>query len=853
MTATVSISEGSASYWEWDLGDGAVLSDSGSVDYAYAGSGTYAVLLVVGDVGQGCLDTVSTVAVVAEPVNAGSDTAIAICESDPVLSLSDLLTPGVDLGSWVDPNGDLFSGSFDPAVSVPGIYAYVVPGQSCDADTAFVNVSIVVCTPECLASAGFLSANAEEVCLDGGTAMLSATPDGSGYAPAGYETLYVLTSGSGLVIQDVSTAASFTVSDTGSYTIHTLVYDPNTLDLGVVTPGVTTGFDVNGLLLQGGGEICAALDVAGAPVDVVLCSTTCEADAGTLSGFKPTDCLQTGGTYIGGITNGDAVIPTGYQRIFVLTEGPDLVIQQTSNNPIFLVTAIGQYTVHTLVYDPNTLDLSIVVPGVTTGFDVNALLIQGGGDICASLDVTGTTILVDNPDAGGLAADAEEVCLDGGTAMLSATPDGNGYAPAGYETLYVLTSGSGLVIQDVSTAASFTVSDTGSYTIHTLVYDPNTLDLGVVTPGVTTGFDVNGLLLQGGGEICAALDVAGAPVDVVLCSTTCEADAGTLSGFKPTDCLQTGGTYIGGITNGDAVIPTGYQRIFVLTEGPDLVIQQTSNNPIFLVTAIGQYTVHTLVYDPNTLDLSIVVPGVTTGFDVNALLIQGGGDICASLDVTGTTILVDNPDAGGLAADAEEVCLDGGTAMLSATPDGNSYAPAGYETLYVLTSGSGLVIQDVSTAASFTVSDTGSYTIHTLVYDPNTLDLGVVTPGVTTGFDVNGLLLQGGGEICAALDVAGAPVDVVLCFGSPVSEASLPAILFDPTTGTLEIKDDGHQASMARVRILDGAGRTLMVRLASSLGSGMNGTVPPLSTGIYFVVMEGTNGERLSTYRLFVP
>ena len=54
-----------------------------------------------------------------------------------------------------------------------------------------------------------------------------------------------------------------------------------------------------------------------------------------------------------------------------------------------------------------------MVPGVTTGFDVNALLIQGGGDICASLDVTGTTIPVDNPDAGGLAADAEEVCLDG--------------------------------------------------------------------------------------------------------------------------------------------------------------------------------------------------------------------------------------------------------------------------------------------------------------------------------------------------------------------------------------------------------------------------------------------------------
>ncbi|MBK6543657.1 MAG: hypothetical protein IPG10_20850, partial [Flavobacteriales bacterium] len=37
-----------------------------------------------------------------------------------------------------------------------------------------------------------------------------------------------------------------------------------------------------------------------------------------------------------------------------------------------------------------------------------------------------------------------------------------------------------------------------------------------------------------------------------------------------------------------------------------------------------------MVYDPNTLDLSIVELGVTTGFDVNGLLVQGGGAIRAS-------------------------------------------------------------------------------------------------------------------------------------------------------------------------------------------------------------------------------
>ncbi len=70
------------------------------------------------------------------------------------------------------------------------------------------------------------------------------------------------------------------------------------------------------------------------------------------------------------------------------------------------------------------------------------------------------------------------------------------------------------------------------------------------------------------------------------------------------------------------------------------------------MTEGGSYTIHTLVYDPNTLDLSIVVPGVTTGFDVNGLLIQGGGSICASLDVAGAAFNVTNPDAGTLSGGA---------------------------------------------------------------------------------------------------------------------------------------------------------------------------------------------------------
>uniref|UniRef100_UPI00263A2BCA T9SS type A sorting domain-containing protein n=1 Tax=uncultured Algibacter sp. TaxID=298659 RepID=UPI00263A2BCA len=65
----------------------------------------------------------------------------------------------------------------------------------------------------------------------------------------------------------------------------------------------------------------------------------------------------------------------------------------------FDVTSAGDYTIHTLVAelsdstDPNYLDLSVVVPGTTTGGDVLGIVTSNG--LCASLDVTGAPIVVE--------------------------------------------------------------------------------------------------------------------------------------------------------------------------------------------------------------------------------------------------------------------------------------------------------------------------------------------------------------------------------------------------------------------------------------------------------------------------
>ena len=92
--------------------------------------------------------------------------------------------------------------------------------------------------------------------------------------------------------------------------------------------------------------------------------------------------------------------------------------------------------------------------------------------------------------------------------------------------------------------------------------------------------------------------------------------------------------------NGDAVVPAGYEMLFVLTTGQDLVLIDADAVPFFTLSDPELYTIHTLVYDPNTLDISAIEFGTTTAAEVAALLIQGGGNVCASLDLAGAQILV---------------------------------------------------------------------------------------------------------------------------------------------------------------------------------------------------------------------
>jgi len=137
------------------------------------------------------------------------------------------------------------------------------------------------------------------------------------------------------------------------------------------------------------------------------------------------------------------------------------------------------------------------------------------GDDEGTVTILDTDVEVCEAIAGTMLADQAEVEYVGGDVVISATPNGGAVIPADFTQIFVLTQGDDLVIIDAGADAQFTVSELGKYTIHSLVYNPSTLDLSIVQFGTTTGFDVNGLLQQGGGDICAALDVAGAMIFLV--------------------------------------------------------------------------------------------------------------------------------------------------------------------------------------------------------------------------------------------------------------------------------------------------------------------------------------------------
>lgn len=335
----------------------------------------------------------------------------------------------------------------------------------------------------------------------------------------------------------------------------------------------------------------------------------------------------------------------------------------------------------------------------------------------------------------------------------------------------------------------------------------------------------------------------------LVTTVQCDADAGSIT-TSPSVCLVGGQATITATPGGNAVVPEGFLTLYFLSVGAEPVIVQGSLTPSFIVSTPGNYAVHTLVYNSSTLDLNGLVFGQTTAASIDEVLLQGGGDICASFDLTGAPVTVEecppcSANAGTLQPNLSTFCFANGTATINATHGGNIVVPQGFETVYLLTTGPDLIIQQGAFTPAFVVTAVGEYTLHTVVYDPTTLDLTTVVFGVTSGVAVNEQLIQGGGAVCAALDVEGATVSVEVCTGIAEQRTTTWSIWPNPNTGCFQLVD-AHMEGPAVVQVFGPDGRSVHEqRLVSAPGVPQTLELPVgMAKGLYTVRLLGPNGTQ---------
>ncbi|MEM8906289.1 MAG: gliding motility-associated C-terminal domain-containing protein, partial [Bacteroidota bacterium] len=167
---------------------------------------------------------------------------------------------------WSDASGQTTATATD---LTPGTYTVTVTDTNNCTMIGTIDVTLN-CNPPCEADAGTLTIVPASSCLENGVANIVASPAGNQNIPNGFEVRYLLTSGTDLTILQISATPSFEVTTVGTYTIHTLVYDPATLD--------PTAFNNAGAILDliNNQNLCAALDAVGATVSIEECPVFCQ-------------------------------------------------------------------------------------------------------------------------------------------------------------------------------------------------------------------------------------------------------------------------------------------------------------------------------------------------------------------------------------------------------------------------------------------------------------------------------------------------------------------------------------------------------------------------------------------------
>jgi len=259
-------------------------------------------------------------------------------------------------------------------------------------------------------------------------------------------------------------------------------------------------------------------------------------------------------------------------------------------------------------------------------------------------------------------------------------------------------------------------------------------------------------------------------------------DAGLIAEGSQNSCLVSGGSVVRNAITTGQVVPAGSDLIYILVDPNGNILQVSDTTAVFTINAVGNYTIHPVVFDPNVYDASTA----TTVAEILA------NDRCVAIDLVGAPADVLEcclANAGGLVDATSTSCADpatGSMATVSATAIGIN-VPAGFVLSYVLTSQPGAIVQAINSTGVFMVPNAGMYAIHTVVHDPNTYSFQGLTIGVDDIFSVN--MTINALQVCADINLVGIDVDAAACDNCPFN-LYIPGIGVPVAPGLYEVEND---------------------------------------------------------------
>jgi len=496
-------------------------------------------------------------------------------------------------------------------------------------------------------------------------------------------------------------------------------------------------------------------------------------DSGTLNAVRPNQCFDPEGNILSASQSNLPVIPENYEIVYILSYSDNYIIRDYGIEANFIVDSPGEYTIHTLVAElsdqsnPAYIALETLQMDSSSILDVYDQIDQGGGDICASLLVTGANFTISEINLGELMPLQDKFCfLNEQSTEIAAGYSVQPVFPESYEIAYMLVTGLN-GIQEISDTPNFSIDTLSFYTIHNFIgefsesTDDNFFDLESIVLKETTIDDINFDINSPDNPICAAIDLTGTKLDFNL------PQAHDMVSNNSHICFDNETYVFTANRSGGRNIPPDFEEIYILVSLPDLIIYQINQSPTFPIEHPGNYAIYHMVAelsdntDPNYIDIDQII----NLNDAFTLLFQGGGDRCGHIGESNATVSIPNPQSGSIISETTELCLTNGIAFVNFQSDLNYQIPAGYQLFYLLVNADD-IITSISINSIFQVFSAGKYKVHSMVANlDDQTSIGYIDPigildGQTNIQDVCLTLSTCNGDICASIDTIGLSFNV---------------------------------------------------------------------------------------------